>query len=143
MLCLVAATARAEPHHAAYVEALGKGGLWGAGYEYQPFHRVAFGAVASYYQLGGDRYLTLSPYVTAYPVIRAAHRWFAQVGPQLVRRTTPSPVPEWDGMTTNSFAAEISSGYEYRNGFLLRIYAMAAVGDRFAPGLGLSLGWSW
>ncbi len=137
-----AVTPTAEPRHALFVELLGKGGLWGAGYEYQFAHRFAAGGVASYYVLGGDRYLTFSPYLAAYPVIHDAHRWFVQLGPQVVRRTTPSPVPEWNGMSSTAFAGELSSGYEYRRGVLLRVYAMAAVGDRFTPGVGVSLGWS-
>ena len=137
-----AVTVTAEPHHAVYLELLGKGGLWGAGYDYQLSRRFAVGGVASYYVLGGDRYLTFSPYLAAYPVLRDAHRWFVQLGPQVVRRTTPSPVPEWDGMSTTAFAGELSSGYEYRRGVLVRVYAMASVGDRFTPGIGVSLGWS-
>ena len=131
-----------EPRHALYVELLGKGGLWGAGYEYQLTRRFAVGTVASYYVLGGDRYLTVSPYVAAYPVMRGGHRWFVHLGPQVVRRSTPSPVPEWDGMSSTAFGGELSSGYEYRRGVLVRVYAMAAVGDRFTPGIGVSLGWS-
>ncbi len=134
--------ARSEAHHALYLELLGKGGLWGAGYEYQFAHRFAAGGVASYYVLGGDRYLTLSPYVAAYPFERGAHRAFIQFGPQIVHRSTPSPVPEWDGMSITSYAAETSVGYEYRRGVLIRVYAMASLGTRFAPGMGLSLGWS-
>lgn len=132
----------AEPRHAIYVELLGKGGVWGAGYEYRITNRFAVGTVGSYYVLGGDRYLTLAPYVAAYPVLRGAHRWFVHAGPQLVRRSTPSPVPEWDGMSTTAFAAEASSGYEYQRGVLVRVYAMASLGDRLLPGVGLSLGWS-
>lgn len=139
----VATTARSTPHHALYVDVLGKGGLWGLGYDYQLTHRFAVGAVASYYVLGGDQYLTFSPYVAAYPVRSGAHAWFAQIGPQVVHRATPSPVPEWNGMSTTSLSAELSTGYEYRRGILARIYVMGAVGDRFAPGLGVSLGWSW
>jgi hypothetical protein len=131
-----------EPRHALYLELLGKGGLWGAGYELRIARRFAVGAVGSYYVLGGDRYLTFSPYVAAYPVLRGAHRWFVQVGPQVVRRSTPSPVPEWDGMSTTAFAGEVSSGYEYRRGVLVRVYAMASRGDRLVPGVGVSLGWA-
>ena len=131
-----------EPRrHAVYAELFGKGGLWGFGYDAQLTRRVAIGAVASYYVLGGDRYTTLSPYVAAYP-IGERHRWFIQLGPQFVRRSTPSPVPEWDGMSENALGGELSSGYEYRNSVLVRIYAMAAVGDRFVPWLGASLGWT-
>lgn len=141
VIAALAGTAAAEPRHAIYGEVLGKGGLWGAGYDFQLTTRFAVGAVGSYYVLGGDQYATLSPYLAAYPLGAGRHRWFVQAGPQLLHRKTPSPVPEWDGMSSTSFAAEVSSGYEYRNELLLRVYGMAAVGDRFAPWLGASVGW--
>jgi hypothetical protein len=136
------APAAAEPKHTLYVEALGKGGLWGAGYDYQLSKRFAAGAVGSFYMLGGDQFLTFSPYIAAYPAIHGAHRWFVQLGPQIVHRSTPSPVKEWDGMSTTGVAGELSSGYEYRRGVLVRVYAMASYGVHFAPGIGISLGWS-
>jgi hypothetical protein len=141
-LAIACGSARAEPRHAIYGELFGKGGLWGAGYDVQLAPRFAIGAVASYYVLGGDHYLTLAPYVAAYPLLRGHHRWFVHAGPQIVRRATPSPVPEWDGMTTTAVSGELSSGYEYRSRVLVRVYGMASVGDRFAPWLGVSFGWS-
>ena len=89
-----AAPAR-PPRHAVYVELLGKGGLWGVGYDYQVKPWLALGAVGSYYVIGGDHYMTLSPYASVYPVGHGNKRWFVQVGPQMVRHETPSPVPEW------------------------------------------------
>jgi hypothetical protein len=143
VVCGLAGSSKAEPRpHAIYGELFGKGGLWGAGYDYQPRRGLAAGLVGSYYVLGGDRYTTLAPYVAAYPFARGHHRWFVQVGPQLVRRHTPSPVPEWMGSSSTSWAGEASSGYEYRRGLLVRVYAMAAVGARFAPWLGASFGWT-
>jgi hypothetical protein len=144
LACLAASPriAAAEPRHAAYVDVLGKGGLWGLGYDYQATPRFAFGAVGSYYLAGGDRHLTLAPYAAAYPLGHGHHRAFVQLGPQLVRRVTPSPVPEWDGMTTTRVGAELSTGYEYRNHVLVRAYGMAAIGDHLTPWLGLSLGWT-
>lgn len=141
-LALGASPAAAERRHAIYVEALGKGGLWGLGYDLQLSHHFAVGVVGSYYMLGGDRFTTLSPYVAAYPVRRGAHGWLVQLGPQLVHRNTPSPVPEWDGMSTTKWNGELSTGYEYRSGVLVRAYLMGAIGARFAPGVGLSLGWT-
>jgi len=46
-------------------------------------------------------------------------------------------------MSKTSVGAEVSTGYEYRNGILVRAYVMGAIGDRFVPWLGASLGWSW
>lgn len=128
--------------HAIYVDVLGKAGLWGLGYDWQVRRRFAIGAAASYYSFDGDRITTLAPYVAAYPLGRGHHRGFLQLGPSLSRRTTPSPVPEWSGMTTSRVGAELSAGYEYRNGVLLRAYAMASQGDHLVPWLGASLGWT-
>lgn len=141
-LLTASATARAEPHHTVSVELFGKGGLWGLGYEWQPQRRFALGAVGSWYMLGGEHYATFSPYVSAYPVAHERHRWFVQLGPQLVHRTTPSPGPEWQGMSTTGYDLELSSGYERRGSVVLRAYAMTSVGARITPWLGASIGWS-
>jgi hypothetical protein len=128
--------------HALYVDVLGKAGLWGIGYDWQFRRRFAVGAAASYDSFDGDRITTLAPYVAAYPIERGHHRGFLQLGPSLSRRTTPSPVPEWSGMTTSRIGAELCAGYEYRNRFLFRAYAMASQGDHLVPWLGGSFGWT-
>jgi hypothetical protein len=144
VICVLAAgTAHAEPRHTVFGELLGKGGLWGAGYEYAVTPRLSLGAVGSVYVLHGDRFMTLSPYVSLYPIGLHRHRWFIQAGPQLVRRSTPSPVPEWQGMATTAWDGELSSGYEYRNQIVVRAYAMAELGTRLAPWVGTSIGWTW
>lgn len=143
-IACLAAPARADDGkpHAIYAELFGKGGLWGLGYEHALSPRLALGGVASYYVLGGDHYATFSPYLAAYPIAGVHHRWFVHAGPQVVYRKTPSPVPEWDGMSETGFSGELSTGYEYRNHVLVRVYAMAAAGDRFVPWLGASFGWT-
>lgn len=141
VIALLGGAARADDRHTVYAELFGKGGLYGLGYDVRLGERFAVGAVASYYVLGGDRFTTVAPYVAAYPV-GERHRWFVQVGPQLVRRVTPSPVPEWDGMSETALSGELSTGYEYRDKIVLRVYGMAAVGARFVPWLGGSIGWT-
>jgi hypothetical protein len=131
------------PHQLAYLELLGKGGMWGVGYEWRT-RRFSVGGVGSYYMLGGDRYMTLSPYVGFVPASGDHVSWFMHLGPQLVHRSTPSPGPEWQGMTTTGFAVELSSGVEYRFTQLsVRGYALASYGSHFAPGIGANIGWSW
>lgn len=137
-----AAAALADGRHAMYVDALGKGGLYGVGYDAMLARRFAVGAVASYYVLGGDRFLRAAPYVAVYPWRGARHGGFVQAGPLWVRQHTPSPGPEWTGRTTLSLDAEVSVGYEYRHRILARAYVMGAVGARFAPGIGASVGWA-
>lgn len=127
--------------HAIYLDVLGKAGLWGIGYDWR--HRwFAIGAAASYYSFDGDRILTLAPYVAAYPLGSGRHRGFVQLGPTVSRRTTPSPVPQWDGMTTTELDGALSAGYEYRNHILFRAYGMAIKGDHLLPWLGASIGWT-
>jgi hypothetical protein len=130
-----------ERHHAIYVDLLGKGGLWGVGYDYRT-HRLALGATVSYYSYDGDRITTIAPYLAAYPLSRGHHSAFVQAGPELVRRFTPSPVPEWMGLAQTHWNAEASVGYEYRARLLVRAYVMVQKGDHVVPWLGASLGWS-
>lgn len=136
-LCAASGLARAEPRHTVYVDVLGKGGLYGIGYDARGA-RLAAGAVGSFYVLGGDRHLTLSPYVAVYPFRRL---WFVQAGPQLVRTSTPSPVPEWDGMARTRLAAEVSSGIELHARAVIRLYGMVSIGEHVAPWVGASVGW--
>jgi hypothetical protein len=143
ILAIAASTATAQPahEHLPYLELLGKGGLWGAGYEYR-IGRWSAGGVLSYYRLDGDRFTNVSPYVGFDPVLGDRAKWFVHVGPQLLRRTTPSPGPEWSGMSSTGFALEASSGIDVRIGNVhLRSYVMAAYGSHFAPGLGFAAGW--
>jgi hypothetical protein len=133
---------RDRARHAIYLELGGRGGLWGVGYDWQPHPRFAIGAAASYYSFDGDRIMTLAPYVAAYPLGVDRHRGFVQLGPGISRRTTPSPVPEWDGVSSTEFSAEIAAGYEYRNGVLVRAYVMASKSEHIVPWLGASFGWT-
>jgi hypothetical protein len=133
----------ATSEHAVYVELLGKGGLYGFGYDYQFHRRVGVGAAGSYYVLDGQRVLDFSPYLIGYLVGTHRHRWFLQGGPQLLYVQTPSPVPEWPGASSAGIGGELCSGYEYRRGFLLRLFGMVTVGKGgTAPWMGVSLGWS-
>ena len=126
--------------HSIFLEALGKGGVWGLGYDYRLTPRIAIGAVGSYVPLDGQRMLTFAPYVSVAP-IGVRHRWFIDVGPQLVDVVTPSPVPEWSGARATGIGGELSSGYEYRGRVVVRAYAMAVVGGAgIAPWFGTSIG---
>jgi hypothetical protein len=130
--------------HALYLEVLGKGGLWGLGYDYTLHPRVAVGATASFYVLDAEQVFSLSPYLQAYLLgVSRHHRWFVQVGPQLAHLYTPSPVPEWPGTSATGIGGVLCSGYEYRARILVRVYAMGTVGKGgYAPWMGISLGWT-
>ena len=140
-----APTPTASPaRHTIYVEALGRaGGVAGLGYGYQITRRLGVGVVGSVSLLDGQRLYSLSPFATVYPVGGARHRWFVEVGPHLARLVTPSPVPEWSGTSSNGIGAQLTTGYEYRRGVLVRAFGMVELGrGGVAPWFGLDLGWS-
>jgi hypothetical protein len=155
-LVVAGATAVAEPRaivatapaheptrdNAIYVELLGKGGIWGLGYERRVGRRIGVGGVGSFTILDGERLYSLTPYVSAFPLRRGAHALFVDAGVQLVRISRPSPIPEWDDTHENGIGAETSAGYEYRGRLLLRLYAQAVAGNMgLAPWAGASVGW--
>jgi len=126
--------------HAVYVELFGKGGLWGLGYDYALWPRIVLGGTVSYYAINGERVVSVSPYAAIYP-IGERHRWFVQLGPQLVHLSRMSPVPEWPGQSSTGVSAELSTGYELRTRVLFRAFAMGSLGKGgVAPWLGVSLG---
>ena len=130
--------------HAVFVEGLGRaGGVVGLGYGYQLSRRVGVGAVGSFDRFDGQRLYSLSPFVTAYPVGGARHRWFVEAGARLARLVTPSPVPEWSGTSSNGIGGQLATGYEYRRGVLVRGFGMVEVGrGGAAPWFGVDLGWT-
>src|SRR5687767_5867760 len=123
---LVAVEAGADPgapasgrrRHAVYVEVLGKGGLWGAGWDAAITSRLGAGVAASFYVVDRTQVASLSPYLAAYLLGTGRHRWFVHAGPQLVKVTVSSPVPEWQGTSASGIGAELSTGYEYRDRIL-------------------------
>jgi len=139
-----ATTTRTAPRrHAIYLEALGKGGVWGLGYALALRPRLAVGLVASFTALDGQHMTALAPSLTVYPLRTVRHRWFVDAGPQLVHLVTPSPVPEWSGTSSTGVGGQLSTGYEYRRGVLVRTFAMLVVGrGGVAPWLGVDLGWT-
>ncbi len=156
-VCVVATrSARAEPertspeapattssarHHSIYIEALGKGGLWGLGYGYQISKRIALGVVASMWMPDGQRVYSASPFLTVYPVGTERHRLFVDIGPQVIRVSTPSPVPEWMGTSSTGVGGQVSIGYEHHGPLLVRVFAMGTAGENgVAPWLGVDMG---
>lgn len=134
--------------NAVYLEALGKGGLWGVGYERALSKRFGVGAVVSYAVLDGSQQMYAAvPYLTLRLLGEGHHRWFADAGPELVYLRTPSPVMEWSGASSTGIGGQLSSGYEYRDHFLFRIYGEVVGGAQHnhhvEPWLGMSVGWTF
>ena len=140
----MASAATAErPRQAAYVELFGKGGLGGVGYDIELHDRLGVGGAASFYVLDDERILSLSPYLTTWILGDDHHRWFVHAGPQIVRVTVRSPVPEWPGATQTGVGFEMSSGWEFRCRAVVRVFGMFTAGKGgWGPWLGVSLGWA-
>jgi hypothetical protein len=137
------AAAKPARPHVVYAELLGKGGLFGLGYERRLGRWLAAGAAISAYALEGQRIASASPYLAGHPLERGRHGLFLHAGPQLVRVSTPSPVPEWDGQASTRLGLQLSAGYEHRRErALFRAFALATLdGARLVPWIGLLAGW--
>jgi len=125
-----------------YVEALGKGGLYGVGYERVLTKRLALGAAASYAVLSDQEVLTFAPYVHGTLLQGKRHALFTELGAILAQSHLPSPVSGWDGMTTSGGGGFLSLGWEYTRGhFFLRTSGSVVVGDGgIGPMLGFAFG---
>ena len=128
--------------HLIYVELLGKAGAYGVGYEYTLMPWLAFGAAASYAQLGDQHVTTGAPYIHATLLGHARNRMFGELGAIVAHSHIPSPVSDWTGMTSTGTAGFASLGYEHdRKRVVLRASGSIVAGDGgVGPMVGLSIG---
>jgi hypothetical protein len=133
---------RGHPH-ALYVELFGKGGLYTLGYDYAFTDRLAVGAGGSYLPVEGEQVLTLAPYLNVYPAVGPWGSFLVQAGLEIVHIAVPSEVPGWSGTSSSGVAGQISLGYEYRRGILVRFLLTGVLGKGgFRPWAGIGLGWA-
>jgi hypothetical protein len=125
-----------------YVEALGKGGAYGVGYEHSLTPRLSLGIAASFVSVSGQQVYTAAPYLHATVVGSTRHALFTELGAVLAHSRIPSPVDDWDGMTDTGGGGFLSAGYEYRRGHIvLRASGAVVAGEGgLGPMLGLALG---
>ena len=139
-----AVTKTAEPpsRHLIYFELLGKGGLYGIGYEYTIAPWLGFGGAASYAELRDQQLFTVSPYLHFTPLAGKRHALFAELGGILAHSRVPSPVMSWDGVSDTGGGGFVSLGWEYhRKHVVLRTSGALVVGEGgFAPMLGFAIG---
>ncbi len=121
-------SARTAAPHAAYFEVLGKGGLYGLGYDWAFADRLAVGGVTSFMILDDERVLTLAPYLNAYPLAGRRSALLVQVGPEFVHVGVPSRVAGFSGTSSTGIGGQLSLGYEYRSAFLFRFLLTGIVG---------------
>jgi hypothetical protein len=141
---LAVRTARAERANGIYVEAFGKGGLWGLGYDHRLGRRISIGAVGSGQSFEGERYVSLSPYLGLYLARYGRSAWFTDVGAQIAHVWSASPVPEWSGESSTGVGGILSTGYEFRGRILVRLFVHGVFGKGGAlPWAGAGFGWAF
>jgi hypothetical protein len=144
LFVLASRTATAERKNGVYVEALGKGGVWGFGFDHRVARWATLGAVGSAFSQEGQRYVTLTPYVGFYLLRHGRSAWFADAGAPLAYTWTMSPVPEWSGDSAAGIGGSLSSGYEFRGRLIARLFLHGVVGKGgVAPWAGTSIGWAF
>lgn len=132
---------RQEHPHVFYGELLGKNGLYSIGYDYAFADRFAAGAGFSYSVVDGERILSLSPYLSWYPVAGRSSALLLQTGLQFAHVSVPSEVPGWAGATSTGIGGQVSAGYELRHGIAFRFLLSGIVGKGgIRPWFGLELG---
>lgn len=139
VLVTAARTAHAD---VVYVEALGKAGAYGLGYEHAMDHRFALGIAASFVSVSGQQVYTAAPYLHMTVAGGEHHALFSELGGVLAHSRIPSPVEDWDGMTDTGGGGFWSAGYEYRRGsFVGRASGAIVVGEGgVAPMIGIAFG---
>jgi hypothetical protein len=138
----IRAAAEAPSKHLVYVELLGKGGLYGLGYEYAIAPWLGFGGAASYAQIRDEQLFTVSPYLHFNALQSERHALFSEVGGILAHSRVPSPVMNWDGVSDTGSGGFVSLGWQYqRRHLVLRTSAAIVAGEGgVAPMLGFAIG---
>lgn len=141
---LAARAAPASPpgEHLVYVEVLGKGGLYGIGYERTLTSRLSLGIAGSYAVTRDQQVTTVSPYVHGTLLQGSRHALFTEVGASFVHSRIPSPVDDWDGMTDSGGGGFVSLGWERATRHLvMRTSASVVAGEGgMAPWFGFAIG---
>lgn len=140
VVLVLGGTARAED--LLYIEALGKAGAYGVGYEHAIAPRLGAGVAASFIMLEGQQVYTVAPYLHARIAGTGRHRLFGELGAVLAHSRIPSPVEDWDGMTDTGSGGILSLGWEYVRGHVvLRTSASVVAGEGgLGPTLGIAIG---
>jgi hypothetical protein len=137
-------TKSAEPprRHLVYFELLGKGGLYGVGYEYAIAPWLGLGGAVSYSDLRDQQLFTAAPYLHFTPLAGKRHALFSELGGILAHSHVPSPVMNWDGVSDTGGGGFASLGWEYhRKHLVLRTSGALVVGEGgLAPMLGFAIG---
>ena len=138
----VHATSDEPSKHLVYAELLGKGGLYGVGYEYAIAPWLGFGGAVSYSQIRDQQVFTASPYLHFTIVAGRRHALFTEIGGIVAHSRVPSPVMSWDGVSDTGGGGYLGLGWEYRRRHVvLRTSGAIVAGEGgVAPMLGFAIG---
>ena len=138
-ILLATQTARAD---VLYVEAFGKAGAYGVGYEYAFTTTLSLGATASFVPLRGQQIATAVPYLHATLFKRRANALYGEIGAALVYSRIPSPVMNWNGASETGGGGVAGLGWEQtRKHLVLRAGLNLVVGEGgVAPWGGFAIG---
>lgn len=128
--------------HLVYAEFLGKGGLYGVGYEYMMTPRLSVGGAASFAVIRDQQVTTASPYLHATLLAGKRNAIFTEVGAILAHAHLPSPVAGWDGMSDTGSGGFMTLGWERGTRHLvLRASGGVVYGEGgFGPMAGIAIG---
>ena len=133
-----------KPAHSSlvYVEALGKAGTYGVGYEHGVTERIALGFEGSYARLREQDLATAVPYVHVTPLRRGANALFGELGVELGYSRLESAVPRWMGTSTTALGGVASVGYErtWKHVVVRGALSLLAGKGGMAPWAGLAIG---
>ena len=139
--------AAAEPapessRHLVYLELLGKGGLYGVGYEYAIADWLGVGGAASFSELRDQQVITASPYVHVTALAGRRHALFGEVGAIFAHAHVASPVMGWDGASDSGGGGFAALGWQYQRGHVVvRASGGVVAGEGgLAPMLGFAIG---
>ena len=131
----------ADGPHLLYAELLGKGGLYGVGYEYRFAPRLAVGGAGSIAIVRGQRIETIVPYLHA-TLLGRRDALFGELGGVVEHSVIASRVPDWDGASKTGSGGFASLGYEHaRHRHVIRASASLVAGaGGVSPWLGFAIG---
>jgi len=140
-LLAIAHIASAEPA-LVYVEALGKAGAYGVGYEQGVSERVSLGFAGSYTRLRSQDLVMATPYLHVAPLVRGRDALFGELGVELAYSKLESAVPRWMGTSTTAVGGIASIGYEHAFKRLVVRGALSLLAGKggMAPWVGLAIG---
>jgi hypothetical protein len=126
-----------------YVEALGKAGPYGVGYEHAITERISLGFEGSADRLREQNLATAVPYVHVTPLRHGPHALFGELGVEFAYSKIESGVARWMGTSSTAIGGVAAAGYQRDFGkrFVLRIALEVLAGKGgAAPWGGISFG---